>query len=106
MKYYKVIYKVGRNNEREYPSGIKGAVWNIAQYHFKDNIMIGGTESRIDADGVEVVELTREEALSQIEEFKNSYPENPEEEMPFFQERKEGPKPSRTGGSKKKRKWI
>lgn len=102
MKYYRVVYRIGENNERIYPSSIKGAVWNIAQYHFTDNVMIGGTESKVEAEGEDVVELTEKKALSQIEEFKNSYPEVSEEELPFLPERKDEPKPARTISSKKK----
>ena len=80
MKYYKVIYKIGANKELVYPFSCKGVVWNLAQYHYTENVMIGRTESEVEADGVEVVELTEEEALSLIEEFKKSYPEIPEEE--------------------------
>jgi len=84
MRYYRVIYRLGENNERIYPSSIKEAVWNMTQYHFTDNVMIGGTEKKVEADGVEVVELTEEMGLSQIEEFKNSYPKIPEEDLPLL----------------------
>ncbi len=83
MKYYKVVYQIGRNNEYIYPSGVKGAVWNEAQYHYTDKMMIGRTESPVQADGSEVVELTEPEALSLIKEFKESYPPKSEEERPF-----------------------
>ncbi len=89
MKYYNVIYKFGVNNEYIYPSSVEGVVWNIAQYHFTENVMIGRTDSEVEADGVEVVELSEEEALSLIEEFKKSYPEIPEEELPFVPKREE-----------------
>lgn len=103
MKYYKVIYKIGKNSEYIYPLCTKGAIWNILQYHFTDNIMIGGTESRIKAEGSEVVELSEEEGLSQIEEFKKSYPEIQEGELPSLPGKKEEIKHSRTISSKKKR---
>ena len=81
MKYYKVIYKLGSNNEYIYPSSVEGVVWNLAQYRFKEHLMIGRTDGEIKADGIEVVELTEEEALSLVEEFKKSYPEIPDEEL-------------------------
>lgn len=84
MKYFKVIYKLGANNSLQYPSGIKNAVWNIVQYHHTENIMVGGTDSIVEADGVEVIELNENEALSLIEEFKKSYPEIKEEDLPFL----------------------
>jgi hypothetical protein len=84
MKYYKVIYKLGSNNEYIYPLSVKGVVWNLAQYHFEEHLMIGRTDSEVDADGVEVVELTEEEALSLVEEFKKSYPKILEEELLFL----------------------
>ena len=90
MKYYKVIYKLGANNEHVYPSSIEGVVWNLAQYHFTEYVMIGRTDSEVEADGVEVAELTDEGALSLIDEFKKSYPEIAEEELPFLPEKKEG----------------
>ncbi|KAF5418452.1 MAG: hypothetical protein C5S45_08710 [Candidatus Methanocomedens sp.] len=31
MTYYKLIHKNGSNNEYVYPSGVQGAVWNIAK---------------------------------------------------------------------------
>ena len=101
MKYYKVIYKLGANNEHIYPSSINGIVWNLAQYHFTEYVMIGRTDSEVEADGVEVVELTEEEALSLIEEFEKSYPEIAEEELPFLPERKEKTKTTRTKSSRK-----
>jgi hypothetical protein len=84
-----------------YPSGIKRVVWNLAQYHFKDYVMIGRTDSEVEADGVEVVELTEAEALSVIEKFKKSYPEIAEEELPFLPGRKEETKATRTKSSRK-----
>lgn len=103
MNYYKVIYAVGSNNERIYPSSIKEAVWNTAQYHFTDNVMIGGTDDKVDSDGVEVIELTEDEALSSIEEFKKSYPEFTEEELPFLPKKKDELKSARAKSSMKKR---
>jgi len=101
MKYYKVMYKLGANNEHVYPSSIEGVVWNLAQYHFKDYVMIGRTDSEVEADGVEVIELTEQEALSMIDEFKKSYPEIAEEELPFMPERKKETKTTRTKSSRK-----
>ena len=101
MKYYKVIYKLGTNNEYIYPSGIEGVVWNLTQYHFKEKVMIGRTDSEVEAEGVEVVELTGEEALSMIDEFKKSYPEIPEGELPFQLKRKKEPESTRTKTPKK-----
>ena len=90
MKYYKVIYKIGNNNVYVYPSGVKAAVWNIAEYHFTDHVMIGKTDGDVKADGVDVIELTKKEALSLIEQFKKSDPENEEEEEPLLPERPTG----------------
>ena len=101
MKYYKVMYKLGANKEYIYPSSIKSVVWNLAQYHFTENVMVGRTDSEVEADGVEVVELTEAEALSVIDEFKKSYPEIPEEELPFLPERKEKTEATRTKSSRK-----
>jgi len=70
MKYYKVIYKIRKNNDFIYPSSIKRVVWNITQYHFRENVMIGGTESKVEAKGANVEEVTEVEALSLIDEFK------------------------------------
>jgi len=89
MKYYKVMYKLGANKEYIYPSSVTGVVWNLAQYHFTEKSMIGRTDSEVEADGVEVVELIEEEALSLIDEFKKSYPEISEEELTFLPKRKE-----------------
>ena len=63
--------------------------------------MIGRTDSEVEADGVEVVELTEEEALSLIDEFKKSYPEIAEEELPLLPERKEKTESTRTKTPKK-----
>jgi topoisomerase IA-like protein len=101
MKYYKVMYKLGANKELVYPSSIKRVVWNLAQYHFTEYVMIGRTDSEVEADGVEVVELTEEEALSMIEEFKKSYPKIAEEELPFLPERNEETETTRTKTPKK-----
>ena len=104
MKYYKVIYKIGNNNVYVYPSGVKGATWNIAEYHFTDNVMIGKTDSDVKADGVDVIKLTEKEASSLIEEFKKSYPEIDEEEEPLLPERPARTKSVRTKSSVKKSK--
>ena len=64
-----MIYRVGNNNVYVYPFGVKGAIWNIAEYHFMDNVMIGKIDSDVKADGVDVIELTEMEASSLIEEF-------------------------------------
>ena len=63
--------------------------------------MIGRTDSEVEADGVEVVELTEAEALSMIDEFKKSYPEIAEEELAFMPERKKETKTTRTKSSRK-----
>ena len=84
-----------------YPYGIKRVVWNLAQYHFKDYVMIGRTDSEVEADGVEVVELTEEEALSLIEEFRKSYPEIAVGELPFLPERNEETEATRIKSSRK-----
>ena len=63
--------------------------------------MIGRADSEVEADGVEVVELTETEALSVIEEFKKSYPEIAEEKLPFLPEREEETKATRTKSSRK-----
>lgn len=102
MKYYKILYRIGKNSEYIYPPNTKGAIWNLSQYNLNDNVMIGGTDTNIEADGSEVVELSKKEALSQIEEFKKSYPEIQEEELPAFPGIKEEPTPARTAKAKKK----
>jgi len=103
MKYYKVIYALGSNNERIYPSRIKEAVWNTTQYHFSDNVMIGGTDSKIKADGMEVIELTEDEASSLIEEFKKNHPKISEKELLLLAEIRDEFRPARTMKSSKKR---
>ena len=79
MRYYKITYEIGVNNERVYPRAVGGVVWRVTQDHHAENVMVGGTESQIEADGELVTELAEEEASALIEEFKKSYPEAPEE---------------------------
>ena len=82
MKYYKVIYKIGENTEYIYPPSIKEVIWTIVQYHYKDNVMIGGTDKSVEEDGVDVTELPKDEALSLIEDYKKSFPEIKEVDFP------------------------
>ncbi len=96
MRYYKVIYELGTNKEYIYPPCTERVVWNLAQYHFTEHKMIGITNSEVEADGVEVVELTEKEASSLIEEFKKSYSETPEEEPTSLPERDENAETAQT----------
>ena len=50
----------------------------MTQDHYTENVMIGGTESQVDANGESVTELTEEEASALIKELRQSYPETPE----------------------------
>ena len=84
MKYYKVIYRTGKNNEHSYPPSIKGIVWNLTQNHYQERVMIGGTDDDVVADGKKVIKLTKKAALPLIEEFKKSYPEVKEDDLPFL----------------------
>lgn len=93
------MFKISKNKDIIYPSSIKRVVWNITQYHFSENVMIGGTESKVETKGADVVELTEVEALSLIDKFKNTYPKIPKEDLSFLPLKKEGLNPSRTGSS-------
>ena len=81
MKYYKVLFKTGKNNEYIYPAGVKGAVWNIMQNHFSEKMMVGGTESEVVADGKAVITLTKTKAETLMKEFRESYPAPKDDEM-------------------------
>lgn len=83
MSYYKLIYNLGANNAYIYPSSVRGVVWTLAQYHYTERVMVGKTEHPVAADGVEVIELSEADALTLIEEFKQSYPKVSEKDMPF-----------------------
>ncbi len=74
MKYYKVNYQPGKNNEHIYPPAVRGVVWNLTQYHYKEKVMIGGTEDAVKADEKTVFKLTKKAAIPLIEEYKKSYP--------------------------------
>ncbi len=81
MKYYQVKYNTGKKNEIIYPQAVRETVWKITQNHFRDKVMIGGTESEIMADGKGVKELKEAEASTLIEEFKKSFPEVKKEDL-------------------------
>ena len=99
MKYYNVIYELGTNNEYIYPPCTERVIWSLAQYHFTENRMIGRTDSEVEADGVEVVELTEEEASSLIDEFKKSYSETPEEKPIYLLDREGNAETAQTDSS-------
>ncbi len=75
MKYYKIKYKTGKQGEYIYPQVVKNVVWTMTQYHVKNKVMIGGTESELSVDGKEAAALSEKAALKLIEEFKKSYPQ-------------------------------
>lgn len=74
MKYYRVEYRMGKRNEHALPDAVREVVWKVTQNHFADQVMIGGTDSKVTADGKGVVELAEKEALQLIEKFKKSFP--------------------------------
>jgi hypothetical protein len=87
MRYYKIFIKKGTDDQYIYPSSTRSAVWKIAQYHYSDMVMIGGTDTQVRADGKEVVELAEKEALSMIEQLKKSHPK-PSVDMPVPPQKK------------------
>jgi len=74
MKYYQVFYEIDPNNEHIYPPAVKGVVWKLTQNHYKEKVMIGGTENAEQADEKTVFKLTKKAAMPLIEKFKKSYP--------------------------------
>ncbi len=83
MRYYKVLYKIGDLNQRIYPVGVDGVVWSMTQDHYSDNVMIAGTDGKAQVDGETVIELSEQNALALIEEFKKTYPKLREEDLLF-----------------------
>jgi hypothetical protein len=75
VKYYKISYTLDKNNERVYPKKTKGVVWTLTQDHFDEKLMIGATESKLEADGKSITELTEKQANSLIEEYKATHPQ-------------------------------
>ena len=84
MKYYKVKYKTGKNNEHIYPPAVKGVVWNLIQNHYREKVLIGSTEDAVQADEKTVFKLTKKAAIPLIEEFKQSYPKSKKGDSELF----------------------
>jgi len=82
MKYYKVNYKIGKTGDYAYPGSVANVIWNVTQYHGKNKVMIGGTDSDLKADGKQVAALTEKDALRLIEEYRKSYPERADKAGP------------------------
>ena len=80
MKFYKVGYELGPNGQYVYPESTKGVTWRNVHYHNSEHQIIGETESQLVVDGSQVVELTKEDAVTLIKKFKESFPPPPEEE--------------------------
>ena len=74
MPFYVVRYAVSKKHEYVYPRSIANVVWKLAVYHYKERVMIGETDSRVKADGKEVVSVERKEAQRLIGQFRASYP--------------------------------
>lgn len=69
MKFYKVHDTLGQNGEYIYPRNSMGAVWKNVHYHNTDSVIIGEAEDELDADGEQVVKLTKTDATILIKEF-------------------------------------
>lgn len=74
MKFYKVRYTLGQNGEYIYPKNSIGVVGKNAHYHNTDFVIIGETEEELDADGEQMVKLTKKDAATLIKEFQKSIP--------------------------------
>jgi len=83
MRYYKVLYSIGDFNQRIYPAGVNGVVWSITQDHYSDHIMVAGTQGQSQPNGDSVTELSEQDALALIKEFKETYPKLREEDVLF-----------------------
>ena len=83
MRYYKVLYEIGHLNQRIYPVGVEGVVWSMTQDHYSENVMVASTDGQAQADGKTVVELSEQDALALIEEFKKTYPKLREKDLLF-----------------------
>ncbi len=81
MKYYQVKYKTEKKGDLVYPASVNQVVWERTQNHFSEDAMIGGTNSKIEADGKSVIELKKEDAEKLIEEYKKSFPKIKDENL-------------------------
>ena len=74
MAHYLVRYSLGENNTYVYPESVTGVVWKSAIYHYTEQVMVGETDTTLEAQGKQVTSLTLEEAKKLMEEYQASYP--------------------------------
>ena len=74
MAHYRVSYSIGVNNTYNYPQSVKDVVWKSAVYNYTEQVMVGETDDKVEADGKQVIALTSDKAKRLISEYQSSYP--------------------------------
>ena len=81
MKFYQVRFKTEKKGDLVYPDSLNQVVWERTQNHFREDEMVGGTNSKIEADGKNVIELKEKEAEKLMEKYKQSFPKFKDEKV-------------------------
>ena len=74
MAHYLVRYSLGENNTYVYPESVTGVVWKSAIYHYTEQVMVGETDAKLEADGKQVTSITSDDAKKLMKEYQASYP--------------------------------
>lgn len=75
MSIYLVKFSLGMNNDLIYPAIVKHVTWKFTLYHHIDNVMIGETDDEIEADGIEVIALSPDDAQKLIKKYRSHRPD-------------------------------